>query len=80
MAEALTQVAVAISLALSPERSNVVTNTTGTSPAKLIEARSKCYKQLHDLSNLNTSGVLSDSEYMEEKGAVLMVLKRLKGN
>ena len=60
MAEALTQAAVAISTALSPQTSTP--NSTGqskTSPAKLIESRSKCYKQLSDLSNLKASGVLT---------------------
>lgn len=78
MAEALTQAAVAISSALSPRSNLSINQTNGTSPGKLIESRSKCYKQLHDLSNLKAAGILSDMEYSDEKEAVLVVLKRLK--
>ena len=37
-----------------------------TSPGKLIENRSKCYKQLIDLKSLKAAGVLSESEYQTE--------------
>lgn len=57
--EAFTQAAVAISSALSP-RSVTANAPSGTSPAKLIEARSKCYKQLNDLCSLKESGVLNE--------------------
>ena len=80
MTDAVTQAAVAISSALSPH-SDLPTCTssgTGTSPAKLIEARSKCYKQLHDLNNLKTIGVLSICEYDDEKEIVMAMLKKLK--
>ncbi len=55
------------------------TSGTGASPAKIIEAQSKCYKQLHDLSSLKELGVLTSEEYSDEKDAALRVLKNLKG-
>jgi hypothetical protein len=39
----------------------------GSSPAKNIESRSKCYKQLMELHNLKRSGVLTQAEYDREK-------------
>lgn len=78
MAEALTQAAVAISTALSPQSN--APNPTRASPAKLIESRSKCYKQLSDLNNLKVSGVLTAEEYLSEKDAVLAILRKLKGD
>jgi len=61
LTEAFTQAAVAISSALSLRSNSPATGTT-CSPGKLIEARSKCYKQLHDLNNLKGSGVLTKDE------------------
>ena len=65
MAEALTQAAVALSTALSPPPRHSTTQA-GTSPAKLIESHSKCYKQLSDLGN--------------QKDAILAMLRKLKGD
>ena len=48
-----------------------------TIPAKLIENRSKCYKQLADLNNLKQSGLLSDAEYASECEAITSRLKKL---
>lgn len=79
MAEALTKAAVALSSALSPQSVNQYAGMS-TSPAKQIEARSKCYKQLNELKNLKESGVLTDIEYADEKVAVLGILKKLKGD
>ena len=79
VAEALTHAALTISSALSPTTPGKGT-VMGTSPVRLIESRSKCYKQLHDLNTLKVSGVLSEEEYDNEKGAVLRVLKKLSGD
>ena len=51
-----------LSCALSPPSnpSNGSRTPSATSPAKSIESRSKCYKQLSDLNNLKITGVLSD--------------------
>ena len=54
------------------------TSSLGTSPAKLIDSRSKCYKQLIDLSNLKQSGLLSDAEYASEREAIMSMLKKIK--
>ena len=47
-----------------------------TSPGKVIENRSKCYKQLIDLKSLKSAGVLSESEYQTEKEAIMTSLKK----
>ena len=46
------------------------------SPAKSIDNWSKCYKQLGDLSELRSSGVLTE-EYLHEKEAIMITLKKL---
>lgn len=77
VSEALTQAAMAISSAISP-RPAIQPSSMGTSPAKEIESRSKCYKQLSDLNALKASGILSEEEYLTEKDAVMSVLRKLK--
>ena len=63
-------------LALKP----VPSLNTG-SPAKLIESRSKLYKQLSELQNLKSMGVLTDAEYIEEKETIMGLLGKLgRGN
>lgn len=42
-------------------------SSAGTSPGRVIESRSKCYRQLSELNNLKASGVLSFEEYQAEK-------------
>jgi len=78
VAAALTRVANQISGALSPVPTSSH-STTGTSPAKIIENRSKCYKQLSELNNLKAAGVLTEEEYQLEKEAVMTTLKTLVG-
>ena len=72
----LTQAAVAISSALSPRPSISPSHRMGHSPSKMIDSRSKCYKQLSDLNNLKLSGVLTDDEYAKEKESVLSMLRK----
>lgn len=48
----------------------------GSSPAKAIDSRSKCYRQLADLKNLVESGILSE-EYSGEKATIMGMLKKL---
>ncbi len=76
VAEALTRVANQISGALTPVQASN-RNTLGASPAKLIENRSKCYKQLSELNNLRSAGVLTEDEYHSEKDAIMATLKSL---
>ena len=74
--QAITQIASALSpTAGAPTSSG---HTLRTSPAKLIDNRSKCYKQLADLNNLKQSGLLDDEEYTAERQAIMEVLKQLK--
>ena len=47
-------------------------------PGKIIENRSRCYKQLGELMNLKASGVFSEEEYSSEREAVMASLKALK--
>ena len=50
---------------------------TRSSPAKLIDNRTKCYKQLLDLKSLFDSNVLSEEEYSSERSVILGVLNKL---
>ena len=59
-------------------RKNSEIGVTGSSPAKQIENRTKCYKQLADIKNLYESGVLSKEEYGEEKDTIMGMLRQLK--
>lgn len=78
VAELLTEAATAISSALSPKPTSSPTSGLGTSPAKLIESRSKLYKQLSELQNLRSMGVLTEAEYCSEKESIMELLKKLK--
>ena len=71
-ADDLTKAVTQIASALKP---NVTFSST--SPAKVIENRSKCYKQLSELQNLKESGLLSDTEYYGEREAIMSFLKSL---
>lgn len=71
VARALSDAATVIATALSPA---VSTSSTRNSPAKVIESRSKLYKQLNELQNLKQSGVLTDEEYCEKKEGTIMKL------
>ena len=46
----------------------------------MIDSRSKLYKQLSDLQNLKSSGVLSEDEYLLEKESIMDLLTKLKAN
>ena len=59
------------------QSSNTVMSRAGCSPAKVIENRSKCYKQLSELKALLDSDVLSPLEYEEQKSTVMATLKNL---
>ncbi len=72
--DAVTQVVDKLANALSPK----AVSSCGNSPAKVIENRTKCDKQLSELKNLNESGIISDEEYRSEKEAFMLSLKTLK--
>jgi len=65
LSEAIIHAAVALSSALAPKTGTPVIQTK--SPAKNIDSRSKCYKQLSGLSSLRESGILTNKEYLLEK-------------
>ena len=50
---------------------------SGGSPARVIDNRSKCYKQLGELRSLKDSGLLSEAEYTSERAAIMSTLKSL---
>ena len=81
VAEALGEVAKHLSCAIAgvvPSAKHASTScSVVASPAKSIDNRSKCYKQLGDLNELRNSGVLMEEEYMCEKGAIMKTLKKL---
>ena len=52
-------------------------STSLSSPAKMIDNCTKCYKQLADLKSLFENNVLSQDEYDAERSIILGVLKKL---
>lgn len=72
--ETFAEVAKHLTNSLSPAANST---TTGTSPARAIEGRSKCYKQLVELKNLKVTGILSEEEYQNERDAIMASLKKL---
>ena len=75
----LTEAATAITSALSPKpTSGAVSSSASCSPAKLIESRSKLYKQLSELQNLKGGGILTEEEYHTETQSIMKLLKKLK--
>ena len=78
LSQAITQLAAALSPSVTPSSSHTGRGSMlGTSPAKLIDNRTKCYKQLSELNNLKQSGLLSKEEYHAEREAVMEILKKL---
>ena len=78
LTQAISQLAAAIIPSITPTSSHTGRGAhLETSPAKLIDNRTKCYKQLSELSNLKESGLLSDEEYYAEREAIMEVLKKL---
>ena len=75
MSQTITQLASAM-LPATPSSS---TAHSCLSPARKIENKSKCYKQLAELKNLNQSGILNDEEYDSERQAIMEVLKSIGG-
>ena len=76
--EALTQLASAITVAPGLARSGPsAANQTKNSPAKTIENRSRCYRQLGEIKTLYESGLLSEIEYQSEREAIMSTLKSL---
>ncbi len=76
--QAITQIASALLPNGTANSSQSRGSTLGTSPAKIIDNRSKCYKQLAELNNLKLTGLLNDEEYATERQAIIEVLNQLK--
>lgn len=77
--KAVSEAASAITSALSgPTKTNAAVSSN--SPAKLIESRSKLYKQLAELHNLKVTGVFDDTQYEMEKETILDLLRQLSGS
>ena len=73
------RLATAIASALSPPVTGRPSSSgLGSSPAKLIDGRSKCYKQLSELNNLKVSRIISEDEYLAERRAIMEILSTLK--
>ena len=51
--------------------------SSGASPARKIENRSKCYRQLKELHDLKSAGIVSDEQYEVEKRSIMMTLQNL---
>lgn len=66
----------AIADALSPKQNSG--SNQGHSPARVIENRSRYYKQLTELKNIQVNGILTSEEYASEREAVMASLKTLK--
>lgn len=77
MSHAICQLASA--LTSNTPSATTVAGRVGDSPAKVIESRSKCYRQLAELKNLMESGLLSEEEYTSERQAIMDTLHKLKG-
>ena len=78
LSQAISQLAAALSPSVTPSSSHASRGAAlGASPAKLIDNRTKCYKQLSELSNLKESALLSNEEYYAEREAIMDVLKKL---
>ena len=63
---------------LQTPSATTIARRVGDSPAKVIEIRSKCNRQLAELKNLMESGLLSE-EYTSERQAIMDTLHKLKG-
>ena len=76
VAQALQDAVTAIASALSPRlgSSSTVSVMETASPVKVIESQSKLYKQLIELQNIESPGVLTE-EYRTEKESIMNLLR-----
>ena len=61
-------------------RSPTNPSSKSDSPGKIIENRSKCYRQLGELKNLQEGGLTSEDEYSRERECIMDTLKNLAGS
>ena len=76
--QVITEAANAIALSFSSRSATTPSASTHGSPSKLIEDRSKLYKQLSELHNLKNANILTEEEYLVEKKAIMGLLQKLK--
>lgn len=76
-ADVVSQAIGKLSSALSPTVSQSPVASNSQSSAKVIENRSKCYRQLGEIKNLKQCGLLSEDEYDVEREAIMDTLKSL---
>ena len=69
----LTDAAAAFATAISPGVTGV-----SASPVRVIDSRSKLYKQLNELQALRASEIITDEEYEIEKTSILTMLRQLR--
>ena len=78
VSEALTHLASAITVGPGLARSGPSSaNQAKNSPAKTIEKRSRCCRQLGEIKSLHESGLFSEMEYQSEREAIMATLKNL---
>lgn len=58
-------------------KSSITGNSASASPpsSKIIEGRSRCYRQLADLKNLKDTCILTSEEFEAEREAILQILR-----
>ena len=83
LSEAITDAATAFAQAVkpavaSPKHTPTVTPTTTLSPNNQATLRRRCLEDLRTLSQLLNDGVLTDSEFQEQKETLLNGLRKLK--
>ena len=80
LTHAVTQIASALTPRPGPSSTTTVTGGSSqakSSPAKTIESRSWCYRQLGEIKALYEYGLLSELEYQSEREAIMSTLKNL---
>ena len=62
----------------SSKKADAKPNSASLSPAKIIDNRSKCYRQLSELRNLKDEGLISGEDYDRERSAIMSMLKKFQ--
>ena len=74
VSQTITQLTPLTTSSATPQSSST---PTSLSPARIVDTRFKCYKQLGELKNLNQAGILSDEECVTERQAIMDILKSI---
>ena len=62
----------------SSKKADAKPSNASLSPAKIIDNRSKCYRQLSELRNLKDEGLISGEDYDHERSAIMSMLKKFQ--